>query len=122
MKLSDIFAVTALMTLIGAGLYVDLPDWDIGLSLFMGGLTIASAPVAVKWLREKSHYAFFGLCSSIFVTDYIYVWYNRFFNNPVLQEDNFAVSFPLYWMVGIAIYYLDQLDEWISNRLDNSDY
>lgn len=113
MRFSFIVAIAGLIILISTGVYENLPDWSVGLSLIMGGATIATAPTAVKWIREQSEYCIFGISTSVFVSDFLYQIYNVLAHNPVLRYENFMVSFPLYWIVGIIMYYLDLLEDYL---------
>jgi hypothetical protein len=92
----------------GAACY-DICDWDVGISIIMGGLTYIFAPWTVitiyssirfrphKWpLRVAA-----ALFPAMFAVDWVYWLYHSVAGNQMMRWENFKVSTMLYFICGI---------------------
>lgn len=84
-------------------------DWDVGISVLMGGLTYLCAPwtVWVLWacLRDHPRRWWLWLMAALVVAwaviDGSYVAYNTLMRHPMLRAENFYTSTTLYFLAGI---------------------
>lgn len=105
-KLST-FAVGMAWLFYGALVY-DFGDWDVGISVLMGGLTYVCAPWTVRTtlvcIRDRPRWWPLSLAAALVVAwaviDGSYVAYNTFMHYPMLRAENFRASAALYFLAG----------------------
>lgn len=98
-------------------------DWDVGVTLIMGGLTYLTAPWSVSVIciaiRYRPPYWVLWILSGciawLFVVDWVYLLYHALMENPTYRADNFYASSPLYFMAGVVWLYRGSLFEMASN-------
>lgn len=101
------FVIGMIWLLYGARNY-QLADWDVGISLIMGGLTYLCAPWSVRvillCLRERQHYWWLRIVVALgvawFVIDGVYVVYHSVVGNMMYRKENFFASSALYFLAG----------------------
>lgn len=116
------FAIGMGWLLFGA-LNYGISDWDIGVSLLMGGLTYLSAPWSVRIIlaavRYRSRGWFFGIAMALFVAwvvvDGVYVLYHTIMGNRMFRIENFFASSALYFLAGSIWLYRGSLREFLAN-------
>jgi hypothetical protein len=112
------FALGMAWLIYGARVY-GICDWDVGISLIMGGLTYAFAPWSVLVLHQALRYRRKGwgvqtvaaLLPAMFAVDWVYWLYHTAMGNRMLRWENFKVSMALYFICGIAWCYQGSLKE-----------
>jgi hypothetical protein len=112
------FALGMAWLIYGARVY-GICDWDVGISLIMGGLTYVFAPWSVLVLHQALRYRRKGwvmqvlvaLVPAMFSVDWIYWLYHSAVGNRMLRWENFKVSMALYFICGIAWCYRGSLKE-----------
>lgn len=85
-----------------------IADWDVGISLIMGGLTYLCAPWSVKTLldsiRNRPKYWPQWILASNFVAwlvvDGVYFIYHKLMGNIMFRSENFYASSALYFLAG----------------------
>ena len=108
--------------LYGASNY-GISDWDVGISLIMGGLTYLCAPWSVRvtlhCLRYRPRFWGLWIVAAIFVAwivvDGIYVLYHTAMGNQMLRLENFYASSALYFLAGAIWLYSGSLSDFLSN-------
>jgi hypothetical protein len=88
-------------------------DWDVGVSMLMGGLTYLCAPWSVRviWicLRDRPQWWWLWLAAALIlawaVIDGSYVAYNTLMRHPMQRAENFRASAALYFLAGIVWFY-----------------
>lgn len=114
------FCVGMAWLLYGA-LNYQIGDWDVGISLVMGGLTYLCAPwtvmVLARCLRERPSHWPWGITLALLVAwaviDGSYVAYNTLLGHPMLRYENFCASSALYFLAGVGWWYRGSLaDLW----------
>jgi len=103
------FGVGMLWLLYGAFCY-EISDWDVGISILMGGLTYFFAPWSVLTIYRafRSRHGVWplrivaALLPAMFTVDWVYWLYHRAAGNQMLRWENFKVSMALYFICGIA--------------------
>ena len=116
------FAIGMGWLLFGA-LNYGISDWDIGISLLMGGLTYLSAPWSVGTIlaavRYRSRGWFLGIAMALFVAwvvvDGVYVLYHTIMGNQMFRIENFFASSALYFLAGSIWLYHGSLREFLVN-------
>lgn len=116
------FAIGMGWLLFGALTY-GISDWDIGISLLMGGLTYLSAPWSVRTLltavryRSRNWVLWIGIAFLVAwaVVDGIYVLYHAVVGNEMFRIENFYASSALYFLAGAIWLYPGSVRELISN-------
>ena len=94
-----------------------ISDWDIGISLLMGGLTYLTAPWSVRTILMAVRYrpAYWmsriaaALCVAWVVVDGIYVLYHTLMGNEMYRIENFYASSALYFLAGALWLYRGSL-------------
>ena len=102
------FSMGMLWLLYGALSY-DISDWDVGISLVMGGFTYVFAPWSAttiyKALRFRPHAwplrVLAAFIPAMFAVDWVYWLYHSAVGNKMLRWENFKVSMALYFLCGI---------------------
>ncbi len=108
--------------LYGASNY-GISDWDVGISLIMGGLTYLCAPWSVRvtlhCLRHRPRFWGLWIADDLFVAwivaDGVYVLYHTAMGNQMLRIENFYASSALYFLVGAIWLYSGSLRALLSN-------
>jgi hypothetical protein len=116
------FGVGMAWLLYGARSY-GISDWDVGISLIMGGLTYLCAPWSVRLILHCLRYRprFWGLwiVAALFVAwivvDGLYVLYHTTIGNQMLRLENFYASSALYFLAGAIWLYSGSLRDFLSN-------
>lgn len=116
------FAIGMTWLLYGALSY-GIADWDVGISLLMGGLTYLSAPWSVRTLlsacrhRPASWRLKTGMAVLVawIVVDGVYVLYHTALGNPMFRAENFYASSALYFLAGSIWLYRGSVRELLSN-------
>lgn len=116
------FCISISLLLCGA-LYFEIQDWDVGVTLLMGGLTYLLAPWSVYIIFSAIRYRpknwYFHIISALiawlFVVDWVYMLYHTIVGNQTLREANFYASTPIYFMAGIVWLYRGSLKEMVNN-------
>lgn len=101
------FAIGMSWLLYGA-LNYGISDWDVGISILMGGLTYVLAPWSIKTifagLRKPSGRGLakilISLVTAWFVIDGVYIIYHAAAGNEMLRLENFYASTPLFFLAG----------------------
>ena len=112
------FSAGMLWLFYGAVCY-EISDWDIGISLLMGGLTYLCAPWSVVTIHRAIKYRphawpvriVIALLPAMFAVDWVYWLYHSAVGNQMLRWENFKVSMALYFLCGIAWCYRGSLRE-----------
>lgn len=107
--------------LLYGALCYDISDWDIGISLIMGGLTYLCAPWSVHVMfnavrsRPPGWPVQFAvaLLPAMFAVDWVYWLYHTVVGNRMLRWENFKVSSALYFICGMIWYYRGSLREFV---------
>ena len=116
------FAIGMGWLLFGA-LNYGISDWDIGISLLMGGLTYLSAPWSVGTIlsavRYRSRGWLLGIAMALFVAwvvvDGVYVLYHTIMENQMFRIESFFASSALYFLAGSIWLYRGSLRELLAN-------
>ncbi len=116
------FAVGMAWLLFGA-LNYGISDWDVGISLLMGGLTYLCAPWSIRVIllslrfRPKYWPLWIGsaLAVALFVIDGVYYSYHSVAGNQMLRRENFYASSALYFLAGTIWVYQGSLRDFVSN-------
>jgi hypothetical protein len=116
------FAIGMGWLLFGA-LNYGISDWDIGISLLMGGLTYLSAPWSVGTILEAVRYRSrgwllriaMGLFVAWIVVDGVYVLYHTIMGNQTFRVENLFASSALYFLAGSIWLYRGSLREFLAN-------
>ena len=106
--------------LYGALVY-NISDWDVGISLIMGGVTYVFAPWtvhvmvnAVKLRPNRWIFHILGaLLPAMFAVDWSYWLYHTAVGNRMIRWENFKVSSALYFICGIIWYFKGSLRDLI---------
>ena len=116
------FGVGMAWLLYGAHSY-GISDWDVGISLIMGGLTYLCAPWSVRvtlhCLRYRPRFWGLWILAALFVAwivvDGVYVLYHTAIGNQMLRLENFYASSALYFLAGAIWLYSGTLRDFLSN-------
>jgi len=114
------FAAGIAWLLYGA-LNYGISDWDVGISLLMGGLTYLCAPWSVRiilhCIRRRPRYwpLWIGgaIAVALFTIDGVYVWYHTTVGNQMLRLENFYASSAMYFLAGTIWLYRGSLRDFI---------
>ena len=102
------FGVGMSWLLYGAVCY-GISDWDIGISLIMGGVTYVFAPWSVTTLSNAVRLRTRGwplhlvaaFIPALFAVDWAYWLYHTAVGNRMLRWENFKTSMAFYFLCGI---------------------
>lgn len=108
-----------MLWLLYGALFYDICDWDVGVSLIMGGLTYVFAPWSVSTLSTSIRLRTRGwplraaaaFVPALFAVDWVYWLYHTAVGNRMLRWENFKVSMALYFLCGIFWCYHGSLKE-----------
>lgn len=106
----------------GASTY-GISDWDVGISLIMGGLTYLCAPWSVRvtlhCVRYRPRYWGLWIAAAMFVAwivvDGVYVLYHTAMGNQMYRLENFYASAALYFLAGAIWLYSGSLRDLLRN-------
>ena len=103
--------------LIYGALNYDIPDWDVGISIFMGLLTYVTAPLAVRIILSRKYRHFpLALFYYWFTVDGSYWFYHTIAGNEMFREANFYASSTLYFLCGFIWLHNGTVKELMSKR------
>jgi hypothetical protein len=113
-----VWAVGMAWLLYGATHY-NIGDWDVGVSIVMGGLTYLFAPWSVfligSALRYRPHWwwvhILLAVMAAILVADTSYVMYHTLAGNPIYRDANFRASIALYFLAGTIWLYRGSISD-----------
>jgi len=96
-------------------------DWDIGISLIMGGLTYVFAPWSVITIYNSIRFrpkawpvrVVVAFIPAMFTVDSVYWLYHSVVGNRMLRWENFKVSLALYFICGTLWCYRGSLRDFI---------
>ncbi|OGW16679.1 MAG: hypothetical protein A2X56_14920 [Nitrospirae bacterium GWC2_57_13] len=116
------FAIGMAWLLFGA-LNYGISDWDVGISLLMGGLTYLCAPWSVRVilvsLRFRPKYWLLWIGSAVAVAlvviDGVYYLYHSIVGNEMLRRENFYASSALYFLSGTIWLYRGSLRDFVAD-------
>lgn len=99
---------TGMAWLLYGALTSGISDWDVGISLLMGGLTYLTAPWSLRVillsirLRQKYWplWVAAAIVVALFVIDGEYFLYHTWRGNQMLRRENFYASSALYFLAG----------------------
>lgn len=110
------FGIGMLWLLYGAVCY-DICDWDVGISIIMGGLTYIFAPWSAMTINSSLRFRphawplriTVALIPAMFAVDWVYWLYHSAIGNRMMRWENFKVSMALYFICGILWCYRGSL-------------
>ncbi len=116
------FGIGMLWLLYGA-LNYGIADWDVGISLIMGGLTYLCAPwsvfVILNALRHRPRGWLFHILAALvvvlLVVDWVYWLYHTLMSNQMYRLENFKASSALYFLAGAIWLYRGSLRDCVRN-------
>jgi hypothetical protein len=102
------FAGSMAVLLYGA-MVMGIGDWDVGVTVLMGGLTYALAPWCVRLVdravrgspRMPAWHVGVSLAIAVLVVDTSYLVYHGWAGNPIDRRGNFLASMPLFYLAGV---------------------
>lgn len=91
----------ALVWLLWGALTLNIADWDVGVSLLMGGFTYLLAPAAARIVmgRDWQHLPL-ALFAWWWCVDGVYMAWHLSVGNTTYREANFYASTCLFWLCG----------------------
>jgi len=100
-----------------------IADWDIGISVIMGGLTYLCAPWSVSIILIAIRYRPAGwpwrmvaaFVMALLVVDWVYWVYHTIMGNEMYRLENFVASSALYFLAGTVWLYRGSLQELLRN-------
>lgn len=112
--------------LVYGALCYDISDWDIGVSLLMGGVTYLCAPWSVTTIfialrmrpRAWPLHVLAALIPAFFAVDWVYWLYHSAAGNQMLRWENFKTSMALYFLCGMLWFYRGSLRELLKSCMD----
>jgi hypothetical protein len=115
--------IIAMGLLLYGALNFDIADWDIGVTLIMGGLTYLMAPwsvhIILSAIRYRPHLWYLqiiaALAAGLFVVDWVYMLYHSLMENQTYRDANFNASAPLFFLAGTVGLFRGSLVELIAN-------
>jgi len=120
------FGIGMIWLFYGAVCY-NISDWDVGISVVMGGLTYIFAPWSVITIYSTMRYrpklwplrVAAALIPAMFAVDWSYWLYHTAAGNKMLRWENFKVSMALYFICGLLWCYQGSLKDFVSNFKSN---
>lgn len=118
------FGIAMTWLLYGALTY-HIPDWDVGITLIMGGFTYLCAPWCTRIMLDAIRFRRRGwvvhivvaLLVAWFVVDGVYWAYHTAVGNQLFRLDNFKASMPLFFLAGTVWLYRGSLRDLFRNIL-----
>lgn len=100
-----------------------ISDWDVDISLLMGGFTYLCAPLSVSVIlvcaRDRPRYWLLWIMAALLVAlavvDWLYVAYHTAMGNQMFRLENFYASSALYFLAGALWLYRGTLQEFLKN-------
>ena len=87
--------------LLWGALTLGISDWDVGVSLLMGGFTYLRAPASARIvLRREWPCLPFALLARWWCVDGVYMAWHLSVGNSTYREANFYASTCLFWLCG----------------------
>ena len=87
--------------LLWGALTLDIADWDVGVSLLMGGFTYLLAPAAARIvMRRDWRHLPLALFAWWWCVDGVYMVWHFSVGNTTYREANFYASTCLFWLCG----------------------
>lgn len=87
--------------LLWGALTLDIGDWDVGVSLLMGGFTYLLAPMAARILmRRQWRWLALSLFAWWWCVDGVYLAWHLSMGNPIYRDANAYASSCLFWLCG----------------------
>jgi hypothetical protein len=116
------FAIGMVWLLFGA-LNYGISDWDVGISILMGGLTYLCAPWSVRVIlvcvRDRPRYwplwIIGALIVALAVVDWLYMAYHTAMGNQMFRLENFYASSALYFLAGAIWLYRGSFRDFLAN-------
>jgi len=116
------FAIGMIWLLYGAESY-GISDWDVGISIIMGGLTYIFAPWSVLTIYSLVRVSpsewplriIAALIPAMFAVDWSYWLYHSAVGNNMLRWENFKVSMALYFICGLLWCFQGSLKDMTNN-------
>lgn len=116
------FGIGMAWLLYGAANY-GIADWDVGISLIMGGLTYLCAPWSVHTLFHALYRRPRGwvlpvlaaLIVAVLVVDSVYWVYHTAMGNTMYRLENFRASSALYFLAGAFWLYRGSVRDFVRN-------
>jgi len=104
-------------------LFYDISDWDVGISILMGGFTYIFAPWSVITIYSSFRFRLplrplriiVALVPAVFTVDWIYWLYHSIVGNSMMRWENFKVSMALYFICGILWSYQGSVREFLAD-------
>jgi len=91
--------VVGMSWLIWGALTLDIGDWDVGVSLLMGGFTYLLAPMGARILmRRQWTFLPLSLLAWWWCVDGVYLAWHLSVGNPIYREANAYASTCLFWL------------------------
>jgi hypothetical protein len=113
-----LFTLAVGMTwLLWGALTLNIPDWDVGVSVLMGGLAYLTAPWSVRVLLLR-RYRWWPLAAYWYwmTVDGSYMAYHGLAGNETFRLANFIASTTLYWLCGFIWLHRGPLKTLITER------
>lgn len=100
-----------------------IADWDVGISILMGGFTYLCAPWSVRIIlvctRDRPRYwplwVVAALLVALAVVDWLYVAYHTVMGNQMVRLENFYASSALYFLAGAIWLYQGSFRDFVEN-------
>jgi hypothetical protein len=111
-----------MLWLIYGALCYGISDWDVGISIVMGGLTYIFAPWSVITIYNLLRLRppawplriIAALIPAMFAVDWVYWLYHSAVGNKMLRWENFKVSMALYFICGLLWCYCGSLRDFVT--------
>ena len=98
-------------------IYLEIPDWDIGVSILMAFLAYVTAPWSVRVLLQRRYQSIpVALFAWWFTVDGSYMLYHTLLGNETFRFANFYASSTLYWLCGFLWLHNGSLRDLLSTR------
>jgi uncharacterized protein YjeT (DUF2065 family) len=116
------FGISMTWLLYGALSY-GIADWDVGVTLIMGGLTYLLAPWTVRTIfdavRNRRRDSVLRIAAALavawFVVDGVYVAYHTIVGNTMFRIENFRASSAIYLLAGCFWLYRGSVRDFVAD-------
>lgn len=113
-----LFLLFVILFLSVASYLVNLPDWDIGISIIMALLSYFLSPISISYCLQLNNFKTIKKILIILIVfgfwwctvDWIYVAYNEYNNNMYFRWANMFASTVLYILNGLLLSYKGNLE------------